>query len=1719
MAILYVNWTATGNNDGSSWNNAYTDLQSAIAAAQSQDEIWVAKGTYKPSDFNRSDSFTLKNQVEIYGGFDGTETERSQRNIDLNPTILSGEIGNPNTIDDNSYHVVNGSSVSDTAILDGFIIQEGNASGSSSNNTDRGAAYYSNDGSPTLRNLTVRDNQASYGGGFFLDNNSNSDLENLTFTDNTATLNGGAVLVHSSNPTFTDVTFTENSADANGGAVRVSEGSPTFEDVTFSNNEAQDGAAIYNRLSSPTFKDVTFTQNTATRNGGAMFNNGNHNNVSNATIINSTFILNEAANGGGIYNDNGRSFLTNTVFSRNTTSGNGGALYNYQNSDSTLDNVTLSGNAANSGSAIFNLGTRTDTNPSRSWTDWRYDQPQINVTNSILWGNEDDSNSGAQIVNEWRSSSTVTYSVVENGYSGTGNLDTDPQFVNPAVDDLRLSPISPVLDMGTPSELPTDSQDLDGDGDTTELLSLDIAGNPRIADISVDMGAYEGQALAPVPATPPTNIIYVDIDATGGDDGTSWTNAFDDLQEALDVAEIGDKIWVADGTYIPNALGNRSASFTLLEQVEIYGGFDGTETTLEERDFENNVTILSGEIGNPNLVTDNSYHVVVASNTTETAVLDGFTIQDGYSKGSSDSNHNRGAGLYSDNGSPTLRNLVVQNNEATYSAGFQLQGTSNAHIEDVTFTNNIATEQAGAVYVDGSKPTFKDVTFTNNTAINRDGGALLLNQSNAKFEDVTFSNNEAGRHGGAVRVHHSSPTFIEATFTENTATNTGGAIYANGTYNDLSQPTIVNSTFTLNNANEGGAIYNDNGRSFLRNVVFSRNTASGNGGALYNYQNSDADIDNVTFSGNAANSGSAIFNLGTRTDTNPSRSWTDWRYDQPQINVTNSILWGNEDDSNSGAQIVNEWRSSSTVTYSVVENGYSGTGNLDTDPLFIAPLSNDVRVEEGSPTIDAGTPSSLPTDNLDLDGDGDTSEALSVDLLGNERLTGSSVDMGAYEFGAAPVTGGENNQPPTISSATFSVDEESSLGTTVGTVVTNDLDDDPLFLSISGGNTDIDNDGTLPFSINNAGVITVTDPDDLDFETESTFALTVNVSDGRDNDSTVITVNLNDVNDGEPVVNSIENTSLAQGVTAGTVVIAADAVAVTDADTPPEDITYSFSEVPSNDAGEAFFAIDAITGEITVTAAGEAGLEFTNGTHFYKIGVTASDGTNTSTEEFFNVLTNVDTTSVDLQLKDENGNDITDNTILGDTFSLEVLVGDQRDTPAGVIAATYDLDFPAALIQNTDDFSDVANNNNLIPADLPLLGDGTLDNVNGTITELGAGSLPNADGDANGRAIGIGELATFSTLNFAVDDLATADDSTITLTLDPGQTGFNDGIYADPNQTLVFTEDLIINDAPVVDTIADTTIPEDIAAGTPVIAAADITATEDDLGNALEFTVTSPTDTDGNPLFAFFDETQDGDARFVNTAPEDSETADQSAFPLVVTPWGEAILDFETDPNSYELSVEASDGFKSSSVAESFNVDLENVSEVEIAVSDAAVTFTTPLSEHRDGIVTDPDLVRPAAPSVFELLISNTSEGDSDILSVSSLEVNATNVKIDPATVATLAEGDILLNPGENYPVKLTYTPDAAGEDFNVADGLVINSNAINDDSLAVALAGKSTYNSDINYDGEVNLNDLAVLEQTPFLSSLGESGYDPTADVNGDGEINRGEIIPLNFELFETIL
>ena len=524
---IYVDQSATdGDDDGTSWTNAYNSLQAALSAANAGDEIWVATGVYTPGTA-RTDSFLITQTVQLYGGFSGyhglSETLRTQRDWIANPTILSGDIYGDDITDangvvttttnirgSNAFHVVwIDGPITGTTVIDGFTITAGKADGGG-NNYYGGGLYCDgnnsdNECSPTLVNVTFSGNHAFYhGGGMFnygaWGGASSPRLTDVVFSGNTASHGGGMYndgrSLGVSNPTLTGVTFAGNSATNGGGmhndASSSGLSSPTLTDVTFSGNTATSGGGGMNNHggwdgeSNPTLTDVTFSDNSATSGGGIF--NGGYDGESSPTLTNVVFSGNRASDhGGGMYNlgENGQSspLLTNVAFSGNYAADHGGAMYNNGDgggSSPLLTNVTFSGNFATNGGAMYSYS--------------RFSANTPTLINSVLWGNGA-SSQGDELYNDQATpalSHTLIHSSTNDIHNANGGsviygsaiLTSNPLFVAPitatvaptTTGDYRLGFSSPAIDAGDNNAI---------------TATTDVDGNPRIVGGTVDLGAYE----------------------------------------------------------------------------------------------------------------------------------------------------------------------------------------------------------------------------------------------------------------------------------------------------------------------------------------------------------------------------------------------------------------------------------------------------------------------------------------------------------------------------------------------------------------------------------------------------------------------------------------------------------------------------------------------------------------------------------------------------------------------------------------------------------------------------------------------------------------------------------------------------------------------------------------------------------------------------------------------------------------------------------------------------------------------------------------------------------------------------------------------------------------------------------------------------------------------------------------------------------------------------
>ncbi len=485
---------------------------------------------------------------------------------------------------------------------------------------------------------------------------------------------------------------------------------------------------------------------------------------------------------------------------------------------------------------------------------------------------------------------------------------------------------------------------------STGNLTANITG---VADGSVSINAIidgVGTKFVVNVCTLLTNVIYVKNDAAGLSDGSSWSDAFTTLTEAINVATANTQVWVAAGTYTPGS--NVTDTFQLVDDVKIYGGFKGDEGACDNSLLVRDVTesILSGDLSNndgdgsdESLLVDNAYHVVTASGTNSTAILDGFIIKSGNADGSGDDKN--GGGIYNDSGSPTFKNIIIKNNIANSDGAGVFNLDSEASFSNVSIIENKSGDDGGGIFNDGSAIAMINSIVSNNTS--DDKGAGIYNKKK-------------------------KPTYINVLIQGNTSQDNGA-----GVYNDDSKPRFTNSIIIGNKAvGKGGGIdAKGESEAIYTNCVISGNSSDEEGGGISNREISNSIIQNSIVWGNF----SAISNDNIYNDSGDDLSLPTF---------LNSIVEG------SGGS--NNW---------VAEFGSDLGANLDANPNFIgeidpqlAPsLDGDYQLQSDSIAIDAG----LNSAELDEDYDGDSIDDSINDVLLDfnlvTRIQNEVIDIGPYE--------------------------------------------------------------------------------------------------------------------------------------------------------------------------------------------------------------------------------------------------------------------------------------------------------------------------------------------------------------------------------------------------------------------------------------------------------------------------------------------------------------------------------------------------------------------------------------------------------------------------------------------------------------------------------------------------------------------------------------------------
>jgi len=363
-------------------------------------------------------------------------------------------------------------------------------------------------------------------------------------------------------------------------------------------------------------------------------------------------------------------------------------------------------------------------------------------------------------------------------------------------------------------------------------------------------------------------VIYVDDDATGANDGSSWTNAFAHLQDALAAAEIGDRIRVAQGLYKPDrgigiTPGDRDARFLLANGAALAGGYAGLAgVDPDERDVDRYETILSGDLDGddgPDFsnMDDNSRTVVASLNNNAATSLAGLTIAGGWGYSGSGitclasdlrmeqctvkrnktmGSTGDGAGMYSSGGSPVLNACIFRDNFTWGSGGGFWGKDGNLTFVDCRFEGNKAENQGGGLCSRGGILKLESCTFRGNEAF--DGAGMYAEPSDGSacidsffIENTARPNNPFEGSGGGALIGGagSSMTFHRCSFEGNSAPEGGGLSVTSGVFN-RNTPVLTLCLFHDNHADRGGALSTSLSSLRATDCLFESNVASGDGG-------------------------------------------------------------------------------------------------------------------------------------------------------------------------------------------------------------------------------------------------------------------------------------------------------------------------------------------------------------------------------------------------------------------------------------------------------------------------------------------------------------------------------------------------------------------------------------------------------------------------------------------------------------------------------------------------------------------------------------------------------------------------------------------------------------------------------------------------------------------------------------------------------------------------
>lgn len=905
----YITQTGAGLKDGSSWANAGDSsmVQSFINSSVTNDQVWIAQGTYYPTSYpptcagcvnNRDYTFYLKSGGIVYGGFDGTEVSLSDRDTIL-PTVFSGAI-NTSSDTDNVYHVVMSVSANSSSILNGITVKYGYAGSSTTITVSSGAVsvgrgvgggMFCNNSSMRIVKCNFSLNTAYTGGGIS-DYSSHHVIDTSLFTGNKTLFNGGGggalnIDVSSGN-TITGCRFSGNMASSSGGgAINVQGGGGcNIRNCAFISNSTTSagGAITINTSGGVSITNSLFYYNNASSIASAIYCNGfSTADINSCTIYGGTAGTNAAALRAG---------TNSTVYIRNTviwnfdpiggtvpfSAGSGATITSSNNflqyssadplfintsdmdgSDNILftadDGFSLSCNSPCRNTASSNFpfyditgiarGTQTDAGAYEIKGAVTITQSPDTICNvDSVWLKASASYNFQNATYAWKINNTIipaqlndsikilgtagqsvsfiahntcgsTDSIITNynlqGTSATPNINISvfPDNFVCAGTPIYLT-ASTITNGGTnPSfQWYVNHQPIGGNNDTfvpvsynnSDTFTCIMTTSLACVTKQTDTSGIVRMIVTPVKRK------YVKPGGTGN--GSSWLTAMGNLNAALDsVYGSCNEIWVAAGTYKPDrypasgsntcggCITNRHFAFDVTN-VALYGGFNGTETSLSQRNIAANPTNLSGDIGTA-AVTDNCYHVVVCLYQNYQSIIDGFIIRDG------------NANIYPQN---TNTSLYSQNVYGDRGAGVYCADNTITSIRNCTFLNDSA-KQAAGMYAEDADVQLTNCVFNSNKA-NSSAGAFNI-RSSAKYNNCVFYNNS---NVGLYTSDCPNTQINNCLFIKNTSYG-----FSTSTPNSF---TITNSTFFKNTYGISASV---SGSSSIKNSIIITNLGGSTG--------------------------------------------------------------------------------------------------------------------------------------------------------------------------------------------------------------------------------------------------------------------------------------------------------------------------------------------------------------------------------------------------------------------------------------------------------------------------------------------------------------------------------------------------------------------------------------------------------------------------------------------------------------------------------------------------------------------------------------------------------------------------------------------------------------------------------------------------------------------------------------------------------------------------